>query len=989
MRKGFTLIELLAVIVILAIILLIVMPIVLNVISNARKGAFEATARGLVKTVENQYMEGHIKGNPLAMDYVFANWNQEEGEPLVFSGRGPKDGTLRVYDDGDIEIAINDNNWCVTKDRNEKDINPAVPYDGECNLPSEIGGGNGNGGGDDDEEDDYGIITYPPEVIDCLINGNCDGVTIPSIYIGTEGTWIPVANGIELNQTRVVEINWFGLNTEWYGEYEGGLVSKRYIQVADISLSGFPNWDCLDDAETLYYDGGGYTISNLTRSTKPAYSFGLFGYVYDSSVLRNIILDSPEFTNTNEYGGSLVSYLYDGSLVENCLIKNPVIIDNGGVFDSGFGGAFGYVGYNSTVNNCHVVNPQISLTNCSRCRQVGGLIGWVDDGSIVTNSSAKTVNIIVEDIEVGGLIGGVGDGTFENNYSSGSVTGKSQVGGLIGNANDWGGPFILKNSYSRANVTAMEYRIGGLIGAGWLYNLGSTVVNAYATGEVKIGVEPGEYGNLWWPEYVHGFAGELNFWPSGYNYTNRSMNGIYYDKETTTQDGKIVNHEKFSGRFNWVDTVASDTFDNFPAKSSMEIFTDRTLPTWQMLSDLRRIEFATGTHCYWGENLGVGTGGYAAYTVAHPRIVANGSRSRINIYRNGVKASTSVYNIPVGGDVTGTINITATSGHVITADYCTTNIPIYFTFDLDPEWHGYPKETSEMKQQSTYVDWNFDDVWAIEPCLNDGYPYLKWQNLSSSNINFCIKGSNSPVKEGETLTVQAYVYNHTGSSVSKNVSLLIGGSQKDSKSVSIPANSGLLVDLDWATSAGDAGTKTAIVNVDGSTKSISVKVDAQYDCPALSKNIGDAHDGGLIAYCSGTSGLLSTTADNASSEPWGVFNEDNLGNTLESYGSGYANTQIIVNEWPSITTAADICWNLSSGGHSDWFLPSKNELAHFYNNYVALGGFEISNNPYYWSSSEYDHPDYSSGWLHSFSTGIQYYANKGHEYRVRCARYFE
>ena len=34
------------------------------------------------------------------------------------------------------------------------------------------------------------------------------------------------------------------------------------------------------------------------------------------------------------------------------------------------------------------------------------------------------------------------------------------------------------------------------------------------------------------------------------------------------------------------------------------------------------------------------------------------------------------------------------------------------------------KTTSEMKQQSTYVGFDFDSIWAINPLINDGYPYL-------------------------------------------------------------------------------------------------------------------------------------------------------------------------------------------------------------------------------------------------------------------------
>jgi len=35
------------------------------------------------------------------------------------------------------------------------------------------------------------------------------------------------------------------------------------------------------------------------------------------------------------------------------------------------------------------------------------------------------------------------------------------------------------------------------------------------------------------------------------------------------------------------------------------------------------------------------------------------------------------------------------------------------------------KTTTEMKQQSTYVGWDFDNVWTIDPSINNGYPYLK------------------------------------------------------------------------------------------------------------------------------------------------------------------------------------------------------------------------------------------------------------------------
>ena len=51
-RKGFTLIELLAVIVILAIIALITVPVVIKIINNAKKGAAEDSAYGVVESAK-------------------------------------------------------------------------------------------------------------------------------------------------------------------------------------------------------------------------------------------------------------------------------------------------------------------------------------------------------------------------------------------------------------------------------------------------------------------------------------------------------------------------------------------------------------------------------------------------------------------------------------------------------------------------------------------------------------------------------------------------------------------------------------------------------------------------------------------------------------------------------------------------------------------------------------------------------------------------
>ncbi len=66
--------------------------------------------------------------------------------------------------------------------------------------------------------------------------------------------------------------------------------------------------------------------------------------------------------------------------------------------------------------------------------------------------------------------------------------------------------------------------------------------------------------------------------------------------------------------------------------------------------------------------------------------------------------------------------------------------------------------------------------------------------------------------------------------------------------------------------------------------------------------------------------------------------------------------------------AAILCRNLSLGGFSDWFLPSKDELNLMYTNLKksGLGGF---GSVWFWSSSQYY--DYIFAWFQDFSDGVQ------------------
>ena len=107
-------------------------------------------------------------------------------------------------------------------------------------------------------------------------------------------------------------------------------------------------------------------------------------------------------------------------------------------------------------------------------------------------------------------------------------------------------------------------------------------------------------------------------------------------------------------------------------------------------------------------------------------------------------------------------------------------------------------------------------------------------------------------------------------------------------------------------------------------------------------------------------------------------------------GTGAQNTIDIVAQSGNVaaSSAAVYCSELVSGGQSDWFLPSKDELAQIFINRVALGN-DFSTY-FYWSSSEYTGV-YGVGqfvWNQSFNSGGQGDYTKNSTFYVRPVRSF-
>jgi hypothetical protein len=167
--------------------------------------------------------------------------------------------------------------------------------------------------------------------------------------------------------------------------------------------------------------------------------------------------------------------------------------------------------------------------------------------------------------------------------------------------------------------------------------------------------------------------------------------------------------------------------------------------------------------------------------------------------------------------------------------------------------------------------------------------------------------------------------------------------------------------------------------------------------------VGEFYQGGVVFYlfvegetgyvAGETHGLIAAVEDQSSGIRWNNGSNVATGTTGTAIGKGSANTTAIISAQGATETsyAAGLARAYTGGGHTDWFLPSKDELNKMYlkrgdinTTAVANGGSDFSTN-YYWSSTEYDN---GKAWLQNFVNGTQFGYNKGLTDGVRAVRAF-
>jgi hypothetical protein len=179
----------------------------------------------------------------------------------------------------------------------------------------------------------------------------------------------------------------------------------------------------------------------------------------DQTFTRSLI--AADINPTGSYQGTEFTGVFDGNghIVRNFVINQP---------DSHYIGFFGNIGSSGQIKNLALVDAYIYGNF-----YVGGLAS-MNSGTITSCSATGSVN---GRSSVGGLVGLNYNGTITSCQVTGSVIGGSDVGGLAGYS------FTGRITFCHATVavTGLGENAGGLVGQSY----SATITSCYATGSVS------------------------------------------------------------------------------------------------------------------------------------------------------------------------------------------------------------------------------------------------------------------------------------------------------------------------------------------------------------------------------------------------------------------------------------------------------------------------------------------------------------------------
>jgi hypothetical protein len=356
------------------------------------------------------------------------------------------------------------------------------------------------------------------------------GLAVSSICLGYSGGSGTAENPYQIATAE--DLNDIGNNPEDW--------DKHFILMNNVDLAQYTGtkFKIIGNGTTNFtgiFDGNGHKIFNFTWSSGSESFIGLFGQVGSSGQIKNLGLEN---VNVNVSMSDLSFYIgglagYNSGMITNCYSSGGVsgrqyvgvltggnsnvgkITDcyaSGSVW--GKNGVGGMAGYNfGTINSCYC---SVSVFEDGWYGNSGGLVGnnetWPNPIYKATITNSYSTGMVSGTSNVGGLVGWNSNATITNCYSKGSVSGSSSVGGLVGS----GDPNSVNNSFWDKDTSGQTKSAGGTPKTTVEMKTGSTFIdtNWDFVGETANGTEDIwrmcvdglNYPLLWWQFNIADFA---------------------------------------------------------------------------------------------------------------------------------------------------------------------------------------------------------------------------------------------------------------------------------------------------------------------------------------------------------------------------------------------------------------------------------------------------------------------------------------------------
>ena len=591
-------------------------------------------------------------------------------------------------------------------------------------------------------------------------------------------------------------------NLRWLSEYSGevDMGFKYFEQTANIDASetiswndgkGFKpighgeyvDWYGLGNRFAGEYNGAGYTISGIyinMSATGTYLGVGLFGNVYPESTIKNLTLDNINITATtdyyNSYAGAIAGTLRDDSFIINCHATVNITASSGNA-NSYAGGLVGGLIVNSSIQRSSTsgyVNGDIA----------GGLVGDAWGGTLTIISHSSSTIDVEGSLRVGGIAGVLSsEAQIFQCEASGSIVGNGgydqvMAGGIVGVLHSQA---TIKHGSFTGSVYASGRRAyaGGVVGQ---VHYESLIENSEAEANIEA-FETEDYEGYWEGSGAGGVVGNLyrgnikNCDFTGTVKSNYAGGGIagsaYIGRiENSKADGMIILDEVIhengfaGGIVGRIIFVAGAEFLIARCHSNMDITaTANGLYVGGIIGQVYNLTVenchANGTiitNILGGRSESLFIGGLA------------GSSGRNSVIKHSYNTlQTNMVSIPLNaniGGIAGNLNDRAPDS-IPGENLLNVSLNIWdmevFEIDTDVafnESEGYVAEnlglfTVEMKTSAPYIQngWDFDNVWAIDPAINDGYPYLRSEE-NTEPTEFYPPHNLSAIQVGETIYLE-------------------------------------------------------------------------------------------------------------------------------------------------------------------------------------------------------------------------------------------